>query len=90
MCGSPLIWCVALSIVTTSEIAPPYASFFRSRTTFLVAHRITTVKEADVIVVLQHGRIVEQGTHEHLLARGDVYSDLFRQQALDDELEAFG
>jgi ATP-binding cassette, subfamily B, multidrug efflux pump len=83
----------ALSSVDASterEILDRLRDVFRSRTTFLVAHRITTVKEADLIVVLQHGRIVEQGTHEHLLARGDVYPDLFRQQALDDELEAFG
>jgi len=83
----------ALSSVDASterEILDRLRDVFRSRTTMLVAHRITTVKEADLIVVLQQGRIVEQGTHEHLLARGEVYSDLFRQQALDDELEAFG
>jgi ATP-binding cassette subfamily B protein len=83
----------ALSSVDASterDILDRLRDVFRSRTTLLVAHRITTVKEADLIVVLQHGRIVEQGTHEHLLSRGDVYPDLFRQQALDDELEAIG
>jgi ATP-binding cassette subfamily B protein len=75
---------------TEREILDRLRDVFRSRTTLLVAHRITTVKEADEIVVLEQGRIVEQGTHEALLAGGRVYPDLFRQQALDDELEAFG
>jgi len=75
---------------TEREILDRLRDVFHSRTTLLVAHRITTVKEADHIVVLEHGRIVEQGTHEALLARGAVYPDLFRQQVLEGELEAFG
>jgi ATP-binding cassette subfamily B multidrug efflux pump len=75
---------------TEREILDRLRGVFRSRTTLLVAHRITTIKEADEIVVLEHGRIVEQGTHEELLARGAVYPDLFRQQVLEGELEAFG
>ncbi|HXJ37544.1 MAG TPA: ABC transporter ATP-binding protein [Candidatus Eisenbacteria bacterium] len=81
----------ALSSVDASterEILDRLRSFFRARTTVLVAHRITTVKEADVIVVLEDGRVVEQGDHDTLLARGAVYADLFRQQALEGELEA--
>ena len=46
------------------------------------------MKEADLICVLDEGRIVELGDHESLLARGGVYADLFRQQALEVELEA--
>jgi ATP-binding cassette subfamily B multidrug efflux pump len=80
----------SVDAATEREILDRLRDVFRSRTTMLVAHRITTIKEADLIVVLQQGRIVEQGTHEQLLARGEVYPDLFRQQALDDELEAFG
>jgi ATP-binding cassette subfamily B protein len=75
---------------TEREILDRLQDVFRSRTTLLVAHRITTIKEADEIVVLERGRIVEQGTHEALLARGAVYPDLFRQQALEVELEAIG
>ena len=75
---------------TEREILDRLQDVFHSRTTLLVAHRITTIKEADEIVVLERGRIVEQGTHDALLARGTVYPDIFRQQALDDELEAFG
>ncbi len=62
--------------------------FIHERTTILVAHRITTVKEADLICVVDDGRIVEVGDHDTLVARGGLYADLFRQQALEGELEA--
>jgi ATP-binding cassette subfamily B protein len=75
---------------TEREILDQLRDVFRVRTTLLVAHRITTVKEADEIVVLERGRIVEHGDHETLLARGAVYADLFRQQSLEGELEAIG
>jgi ATP-binding cassette subfamily B protein len=73
---------------TEREILDQLRGFFRERTTILVAHRITTVKEADLIFVVDDGRLVEAGDHESLLARGGVYADLFRQQALEVELEA--
>jgi ATP-binding cassette subfamily B protein len=73
---------------TEREILDRLRGFFRERTTILVAHRITTVKEADLIVVVEEGRIAEAGTHESLLARGRVYPQLFRQIALETELEA--
>jgi len=75
---------------TEREILDRLRDVIKSRTTLLGAHRITTVKEAEEIVVLSRGKIVEQGTHEALLARGEVYPDLFRQQALEVELEAIG
>ena len=73
---------------TEREILDRLREFFRARTTILVSHRITTVKEADLIFVVDEGRIVEFGDHETLLARGGVYADLFRQQSLEGELEA--
>lgn len=81
----------ALSSVDTAterEILDRLRGFFHERTTILVAHRLTTVQEADTIVVLDEGRIVEVGDHATLVARGGVYADLFRQQALETELEA--
>jgi subfamily B ATP-binding cassette protein MsbA len=50
------------------------------RTTFVIAHRLSTIEGADLIVVMEHGRIVEQGTHEQLLARGGMYANLYRLQ----------
>lgn len=78
----------SVDAATEREILDRLRGFFAERTTILVAHRITTVKEADLIVVLEHGRVAELGDHDTLLARGGVYADLFRQQALEVELEA--
>ena len=58
------------------------------RTTLLVSHRVSTVREADQIVVLDDGAVVERGTHETLLAREGHYAALCRQQQIEEELEA--
>lgn len=54
-------------------------------TSILVAHRISTIKDADLIIVIDNGRIVERGTHEILLAQNGVYAELFRMQQLEEE-----
>jgi len=59
----------------------------RRRTTILISHRVSTVKEADTIFVLDLGRLVEQGNHHELVAQGGIYAEMYRRQLLETELE---
>jgi ATP-binding cassette subfamily B protein len=80
----------ALSSVDTAteeRILNGLQSIMRERTTVLVSHRVSTVKNADQIVVLRNGRIIERGTHDELLALGGYYADLYQKQLLEAELE---
>ena len=75
---------------TEEEILRDLRRFMRGRTTLLISHRISSVRHADQIIYLRHGEVVEQGTHDELLARRGAYYELYRHQALIHEVETMG
>ena len=77
----------AVDTYTEEEILKRLRSFMKGRTSIIISHRISTVKDADLIVVLDAGEIVERGAHDELVAKGGIYADLYEKQLLERELE---
>ena len=80
------------SIDTRTEIRiqKAFAKMMQGRTSFIVAHRLSTIQEADVILVMKDGKIIEQGKHEELLAKKGFYANLYESQFVNTSTEAEG
>ncbi|MGH7875209.1 MAG: ABC transporter ATP-binding protein [Candidatus Binatia bacterium] len=72
---------------TEAEILQGLKSILKEKTCLIISHRISAVKEADEILVLDEGKIIERGNHEELVRRAGVYAELYQQQRLSEELE---
>ena len=65
---------------TEQRIQKAFNTMMEGRTSFIVAHRLSTIREADIILVMKDGQVVEQGCHEELLKKGGFYSELYNSQ----------
>ena len=69
---------------TEVQVQAAFDELMHGRTSFVVAHRLSTIREADCILVMRDGRIVERGTHEQLLSQGGFYAELYNSQWVDE------
>ena len=70
---------------TELKVQDAFAKLMKGKTSFIVAHRLSTIKNADVILVMKDGNIIEQGSHDELIARGGFYNELYQSQWAGDE-----
>jgi ATP-binding cassette subfamily B protein len=78
----------AVDTYTEEKILHHLREFMKDRTSIIISHRISTVKDADLIVVLRNGEIAERGTHDELVEQNGIYADLHYKQLLEQQLEA--
>ena len=70
----------SIEILIEQRVQRAFQKLMAGRTSFIVAHRLSTIQNADVILVMNQGRVIEQGTHRELLAKGGFYANLYNSQ----------
>ena len=78
----------SVDTLTEERILNNLQQVMRGRTTILISHRVSTVRNADRIYVIEYGRVAEEGSHAELIGQGGYYADLYQKQLLEEELEA--
>ena len=78
----------SVDTLTEEKILTALQDVMKGRTTILISHRVSTVRNADRIYVIEFGKLAEEGTHAELVQRGGYYADLYQKQLLEEELEA--
>ncbi len=78
----------SVDTITEERILERLQELMRGRTTLLISHRVSTVRNADQIIVLEQGRIAERGTHSQLIGSGGLYASLYEKQLLEEELQS--
>jgi ATP-binding cassette subfamily B multidrug efflux pump len=78
----------SVDTATEERILSELSSVMHGRTTILISHRVSTIRNADKIFVIEHGELVAEGSHAELLEQGGYYADLYEKQLLEEELEA--
>ena len=78
----------SVDTLTEERILTALQEVMRGRTTILISHRVSTVRNADRIYVIEFGKVAEEGTHSELIRKGGYYADLYQKQLLEEELEA--
>jgi ATP-binding cassette subfamily B multidrug efflux pump len=77
----------AVDTHTEEDILQGLRGFMKNRTTLMVSHRVSTVKDADKIVILDKGMIAEEGTHDELIKLNGLYAGIYNRQLLEQEIE---
>jgi ATP-binding cassette, subfamily B, multidrug efflux pump len=78
----------SVDTLTEERILTALQEVMKGRTTILISHRVSTVRNADRIFVIEYGKVAEEGSHNELISRGGYYADLYQKQLLEEELEA--
>ncbi|MBS1518591.1 MAG: ABC transporter ATP-binding protein [Bacteroidetes bacterium] len=79
----------AVDTKTEEEILQELKSVMKDRTSIIISHRISTIKNANNIIVISHSKIAEEGTHNELISAGGIYFDLYKKQLLEEEIKEF-